>query len=404
MKCPFCQNDMKDARTACPACKRPYSHHVAYQLALAWNSMKLGDQSTARTAFNEALRVTPVNDRKQLESYITFLVEQSEASSPATKIASVMAAAAASTGAVSQPYRPEYATPSSATVSAPAPRLPSQPQTGKARRALLLNFNEKPANIVRVMDETRQKQSEFAKERTRRLWIIALLLPLGLPFVCADVAMGYNMCTFSLVGLALWVAALVGFITLMRNRPSGKEFGPQYDIARTIFETLRDDIAPKRTLIGWLDLSGTQQTGKVVRQQTSSSGMPVAFYRDEWLRMKMPLYDGNVMRLAVVERVKARLGKWKVGRISHKRKWKAGSTVWGRRELKLALTINPEAYELLPIQNEQVGKFALDATQTGSGRIVLSGATNEAIGAGDILQVLRFAYEHLKPRGEAVQS
>jgi hypothetical protein len=400
MKCPFCQNDMRGERAACPACKRPHSHHVAYQLGLAWNAMKRDDQSSARAAFSEALRVTPANDRKQLENYITFLVEQAGATSPAATSASVMAAAAASVDAVSQAYQPEYATPSSTTVSAPAPRPAPQPQAGKAKRALFLNFNEKPANIVRVMDETKQKHVEFNKERAWRMRVIALLLPLGLPFVCADWVMGYNFYTFSLVALVLWVAALVGFIALMYNRPSGKEFGPQYEIARTVFETLRDDIAPKRTLIGWLDLSGTRQDSKVVRKQTSSSGMPVAFYRDEWLRMKMPLYDGNVMRVMVVERVKAKLGMWKTGRISHKRKWKAGRTVWARREIKMALTINPEAYELLPIQNQQAGKFTLDATQTDSGRIVLSGATNEAIGAGDILQVMRFAYEHLKPRGQ----
>ena len=86
--------------------------------------------------------------------------------------------------------------------------------------------------------------------------------------------------------------------------------------------------------------------------------MPIAFYRDEWLRMKMSLYDGNVLRMTAIERAKARLGRWKTGRISGKRKWKPGGTVWARRELRVALTVNRDVYETLPIQPaSQVGKL-----------------------------------------------
>jgi len=94
---------------------------------------------------------------------------------------------------------------------------------------------------------------------------------------------------------------------LARNHPSGQAFGPKFDAACTIFETIKDDIAPGRTLMGWLDLTGAQQPGKVVREGISASGAPVKAYRDEWLRIKMPLYDGNVMRVSGLERVRARL-------------------------------------------------------------------------------------------------
>jgi hypothetical protein len=130
--------------------------------------------------------------------------------------------------------------------------------------------------------------------------------------------------------------------------------------------------------------------------------MPVAFYRDEWLRLKMPLYDGNVLRLSVVERVKAKLGQWKRGRVSGKRKWKPGGTVWDRNELRVAVAVNPEAYEVLPIQRGQVGRFTVEAAQTAAGRVAFKADTGGAIETEDILGVLRFAYEHLKPRGTAM--
>jgi len=476
MKCPFCQNEMGGAQTECPACKRPHSPYVAYQVTQAWNELKRDEQQKARAAFTEALRVTPSNDRQQLETYISFLVEQAGSTSPAATAAAVTAAAA-----VSQPKSPRPASASQpgqagpggrqpATVSAPAPqRQASQTDKGAAGRKLFLNFNEKPINIVHVMDDAVRKQDEFGKAYTMRLWFVALLLPAGAPFVLFDLLMGYNALTFSLVAYVLWGAALVGMIVLWRNRaggkdkapgsqpssigsiivwiflaifaiafcgpflgsgalaflfispplaigaivsfivliglialwrgrPTGQVFGPQYSIARTIFETIRDDVAPKRTLMGLLDLTGMHQPSKVYQERTSGSGMPIAFYRDEWLRMKMQLYDGNVMRVSVVERSKSKLGRWKRGRTSGKMKWKAGGTVWARKEMKVAITVNREAYRVLPFQEKQAGKFMVDATGTDDSRIVLKAQAVEPIGAADILGVLRFAYDHLKPR------
>lgn len=282
--------------------------------------------------------------------------------------------------------------------SPPATRAPAGPPPGAAKQAVFFNFNEKPATIVKVMDEARRKQAEFAQARSRRQRIMGVLLLAGLPFLCADLVMGYNMCTCSLVTLVLWSAALVGFILLVLNRPARQQFGPQYDIARAIFETLKDDIGPKRTLVGWLDLTGTQQPSKIFRQQTSASGMPSAVYRDEWLRMKMPLYDGNVLRFAAVERAKARLGMWKTGRISGKRKWRAGGLVWARRELRVAITVNRDVYDVRPVQDGQVGKFMVSGTGSDSARVVLAAQTNQSVSAEDMLGLLRFAYAHLKPR------
>jgi len=249
------------------------------------------------------------------------------------------------------------------------------------------------------MDDAKRQQAEYAQKRSRWKWLVAALVPAGLPFICADVTFGYNVCTFSLVALVLWGAAVVGLIVLSRNRPTGQEFGSGFDNARAIFETLKDDLSPKSTLVGWLDLTGTQQTSKIARQHISASGMPIAYYRDEWLRMKMPLYDGNVLRMSAIERAKARQGKWKTGRISGKRKWKPGGTVWARRELRVAVTVNRDVYETLPIQPaSQVGRYIVGTSQNDEGSIVLTATTDQLVSSGDILQVLRFVYDHLKPR------
>jgi hypothetical protein len=359
----------------------------------------------------------------------------------------------------------QAAPPQAETVSAPMPQPQTgQPPQGASKRALFLNFNEKPVNIIQVMDEAKRQQGEFAQSYRKMLRIIALFLPAGLPFVVLDWLLGNRFLTFSLVAYVLWGAALVGVIVLGRNlpatgkkrpgfplftlifwivflgvfvvvfaaacgiiaffarnlallaglvlaaaalvglvrlwqkRPMGEEFGAKFDAVHTIFETLKDDVAPKRTLLGWLDLTGTEQESKIVQKRTAASGMPVAFYRDEWLRMKMPLYDGNVMRVSAVGRVKAKLGHWKHGS-SGKLKWKPGGTVWDRNELRVAVVVNPEAFQLLPLQSGHVGKFAVDASEADDARLVLKAGTNATVDGWDILHVLRFAYDHVKPRG-----
>lgn len=288
---------------------------------------------------------------------------------------------------------------SSETVSAPAPRAPSGQPSSAAKRALFFNFNEKPMSIVRVMDETQRDQTEFVKARRRRIRLLRLLFPAGLVLILVDWALGYNFLTFSLLGLALWGAAVAGLVMLALNRPSGQPFGPKFDAARTVFETIKDDIAPRRTLMGWLDLTGAQQPGKVVREGSSASGVPFKAYRDEWLRIKTVLYDGNVMRVSGLERVKARLGHLKRGG-SGKMKWRSGRSVT-TNALQVAITVNKEVYKVTPFPHPaRAGKFHVDVLQANESRIALTASTNDTnISGADVLQVLRFVYDHLKPRG-----
>ena len=473
MQCPFCQNEMGNAQDQCPRCRRKHSPYVAYYLARGWNDLKRNAQTDARSAFDEALRVTPPADQKQLQTYIAYLVQQVAA--PGAVVGAALASAhrpearpqpaQPQPSPQPQPAKPQAAPPRSPTVSAPAATRPQISATRpEPQVALFFNFNEKPGNIVRVMDEARQKQTEFARTRSKRIWIVPLFLLGGLLFIYLDALIGYNYFTFSLVGLVLWGAAVASFVLLMRNRsvmtqapkgrqgwrgaivwiflavfgaffcipfgamlmafspailatllaviaaivsvivllrsqPSGNEFGSRFHDARAIFETIKDDLSPKRTLMGWLDLTGLQPK-KVVRQNTSPSGMPVNYYRDEWLKMKMSLYDGNVMRVTVMERVKAQMGRWKRGR-SGKQKWKTGKS-FTRNELRVAITVNQETYAVAHFQSPaQTGKFLVNVAEATESRLALSAATDHAIDGQDVLQILRLAYDHLQPRKPA---
>lgn len=473
MQCPFCQNEMGNAQTSCPGCGRPHSPYVAYYIAQGWNHLQRGAEAEARAAFTEALRVTPPNDKQPIQAYVGYLVQQAAANRPAAAPSRAAAPAAVVAGAVApaqspSPPKPQADAPvRSETVSAPTPRMQSgAPPEGTAQRGLFLNFNEKPINIVRVMDEAKRQQVEYIQARGKRIWVVPLLLFAGLPFIYLDAISGYNFLTFSLVALVLWGAAIVIFIRFMRDRslelktdldrrpprpgaacitvfmiiffgiwgimiggaalsaiamiavispalvativmlvaalasiillkrsqPSGKQFGPKFDLARTVFETIKDDLSPKRTLMGWLDLTGAQP-GKIIRQSAGSSGMPIHYYRDEWLKIKTVLYDGNVMRVSALERIKARMGRWK-----RKGRWKPGSNV-SRNEVRVAITVNRQAYDVLPLQAGQYGQFVINALESSSERIVLDALTDSALRIEDLLWVLRFAYAHLKPRG-----
>ena len=327
MRCPFCQQELGDARLACPSCGRAHSPYVAHCLQQAWVELQRGARDRAGAAFDEAMRYTPAGDRPHLQHYISYLTQQAAPATVSRDVAAGMAAlspgetpkdlpgaqpaGAASVGA-------PQAVPAAQTVAAPrrgSARAPSNSgrwaapvvlgavlllcllfsmlsrwtwllpfllliggaivaatiigtaanptdSAASARRALFLNFNERPSTIVKVMEDARTQQLAFARSRRTRQWLLALLFPAGLVFVILDLALGYNMQTFTLAGLALWAAAIIGMALLGRDKPTGKEFGPRFDVARQVFAAIKDDLAPGRTLVGWLDLTGPQP-GKI---------------------------------------------------------------------------------------------------------------------------------------------
>lgn len=280
-----------------------------------------------------------------------------------------------------------------------APTQRPQPNPKSGIRALFMDFNQSPREIVRVMDETRQKVKDHLVQRKRNSILLWLLFPLGLPFVCADVALGYNICTFSLVALTLWAGAIFGLVKV-RRQGKAPSFGSKFELARTVFDTLRDDVSPQRTLVGWLDLTGAEQESKKARQKTSASGQPIHYYRDEWLRLKTSLYDGNVLRVSVIDRIKARQSYWKRSR-SGKRKPRSGSSQ-SETQLEFSISVDTSRYSVQPFDRQVTvipnSRFVIQQAEAGDGRVVFSAATSSAqFDAWDILNALRFGYDHIQP-------
>ncbi|MBI5880350.1 MAG: hypothetical protein HZB53_22085 [Chloroflexi bacterium] len=246
------------------------------------------------------------------------------------------------------------------------------------------------------MDELLKRRDDQAARYRSRRWMPFLLFFAGFPFIVLDLVLGYNCLTFSLVSCGLWIAAAVAFTALMRARP-GAQFAPQYQTAREIIHTLRDDLNPKRDdLFGQLDLTGIRQPTKLTREAPNAAGLKVQYYRDEWLGLKGKLYDGNMLRLSVIDWDKVRTGYFKRSRVSGKNKWKAEKSKTGH-ELRVRISVNPQAYDIKPTpemrQGAKVGAYAISAIESSGGIINLAAVAPVAnITSADVLGVLHATY------------
>ena len=261
-----------------------------------------------------------------------------------------------------------------------------------------LDFNQAAADIVEIMDETRAQAVIHQGQARRYRRLLWLLFFAGLAMFIIDYLVGYNFLTCSLLGVVLIICALAGRF-LLRRRLSPPSFGHQYDLTRELLYTIRDDISPKKTVVGQMDLTGARQESKRYRQKKAASGRPVSYYRDEWLRLKARLYDGNVLRLSLISKEKVREGFYKRSRISGKRKWKSGSsqTVY---LANIGISANPDQFVVPPadLTGRQIpdSNFSVAESAVGQGRISLKLVTNQHVGAWDVLNALQFAYQHIE--------
>lgn len=289
------------------------------------------------------------------------------------------------------------ATPPRAAKEAPAYR--PTPPANKGNRAIFMDFNQSPAEIVQVMDAAKAAGKQFALENKRARRWLRWLYPVGLLFVLLDYLLGYNYLTFTLVCAGVWLVAFAG-LNLLRRQGRPPDFGTRYDMARTIMDTLEGDVGLNRTMMGWLDLTGFAQESKEYRKKQSVSGRPIVYYRDEWLRLKAKLYDSNVLRVSLTEKVKDRKGYYKRSRISGKNKWKAGSTI-KQHQLSISVSLNPEAYQAIPFDYNQVtipeSRFAIEAALAENGRVTLKATSDKECDAWDVLHAMKYSYEHVKP-------
>jgi hypothetical protein len=248
------------------------------------------------------------------------------------------------------------------------------------------------------MDTAKREAQQFNRENGRLRRLLRWLYPLGLLFVLLDLWLGYNLFTFSLLCVAMWLAAFVG-LRLVKRQGQPPQFGAKFDMTRTMMETLAADVGPNRTMMGWLDLTGFSQESKEYRKKRNASGRPIVYYRDEWLQMKAKLYDGNVLRVSLVEKVKDRQGFYKRSPISGKNKWKAGSSM-KQHQLNLSITVNPSSHHVIPFANKQGqipdSRFVVNMAQAENGRITLKALSDKEYDAWDVLHVMKYSYDHVK--------
>jgi hypothetical protein len=262
---------------------------------------------------------------------------------------------------------------------------------------IYLSLNDESRDIVAAMDDVvrRREKTTVAYQKWRR-WPRVFVL--GGVFFCAlDFVLGYSGLLFLLLGLGLSVCGVALWIALRRSQ-TFQPFSPYYQTARDVLYTLRDDVAPKKFFFGHIDLTGPTQKSKVLRTGTSQLGRQITFYRDEWLSVKVKLYDGNMLRVSALERVKQRDSYWKRSR-SGKMKMKPAIVKDDRQQLKVRLSVNPQVYDIAPAlrAEHRIGQFTVDQFVDDGGVLMVSATTNATRLTGqDLLSVLRAIYEQLQ--------
>lgn len=268
-----------------------------------------------------------------------------------------------------------------------------------------LTMNEKPAAILSGMDEILNRRESIQQTYQRRTRLPLWLFLAGFPFVLIDLFftfIGYKLCLFSFLTPLFWVAALIVFFTNMRNKMPN--LPPDFFVAKEILYTLRDDVDPKRTVFGHLDLTGTRKPEKVAREASNALGFITQYFRDEWLSLKTRLYDGNMLRLSVLKSEKVRKGYYKRSRISGKNKWKPPKDKGRLYELKIRITMNPEIYESYILhslrEGMKVGAYTIEQVLNEPGSLILVASTQAvSVTSADVLAVLKNTYDMLKRKG-----
>lgn len=266
--------------------------------------------------------------------------------------------------------------------------------------AIFISLNDRPIAVVRAMDGIVNRSHEYEAFAARWRWLAPTLLMAGFVFLALDLILGFGSSLFIFAAAGTWIGAFVAWRALRRARPR-TQFGPHFQATREVVHTLRDDVHPRRTLFGHLDLTGWGQKSKIAREAPDRLGRKVVYYRDEWLSLKTKLYDGNMLRVSAIERVKQRAGYYKRGRISGKQKWKPPVMKGDRQELKVRVSVNPDVYTIVPDSptraGARIGAYAIDHLDTSGGIITLSATSPMSrISPDDILGVLRATYAVLQ--------
>lgn len=288
--------------------------------------------------------------------------------------------------------------PASASIGAPLARAAPAPPDG-GWTPLYLNFSNKPRAILENMQALAAQAEKVNATRARwgRGPRLLFLAGLGLTLIEGLVyLLGYTpSCAFVTGGIVLWVIAI--FLSVSLRRAQVKAFPPTLNEFGQIVQTLRDDLRPGTGLLGNLDLTGARQSSKVAREASDARGRTTQYFRDHWLNFKAKMYDGNILRVSGIHRVKERKGFYSRGKISGKSKWKPAKFKGSYQELKVRIAVNPEVYKIVPNKdikvNEQIGDYTINAVDTEGGIVtVLASSPRETVSAQSVLGVLKSAY------------
>jgi hypothetical protein len=250
-----------------------------------------------------------------------------------------------------------------------------------------------------ILDTMRQIESEMEgvqekvsrTKRVRRMgcgWAFALLA-LGAFLFVLDSILGYGR-LFAALGAALAAVAVVMIIVgiVAGARASGAlgrfpSQEPQFAAARQILQTLRDDTGRKGRVVGWLDLTGPQQREKQVRTGRTRSGKPKVYYRDPWFQVKIKLVDGNLLRLAFIDKVKTKSG-YQVGHYT---------------QVKAKLVVNPALYRWNPIPAGTLPLFGANISEVDGALSLAADVKPGNLPVREVLGTLKTIYRNLEPIG-----
>ena len=262
-------------------------------------------------------------------------------------------------------------------------------------RNIFIEMAHHPQVILDTMDQiqldmAQMQQGTARGKRTRRMGCIGafVLLAAGALLFFLDSVLGYGILCMA-VGITLGVmAVLLFFAALMAARTPRllKQYDTQrqqFDAAYQILYALRDDTGRKGRVVGWLDLSGPRQPEKKVRTGWTRSGKPKVYYRDPWFQVKIKLADGNLLRLALVDKVKQ----------------KSGYVVGHYTQIKAKLVPNPDLYPMMSLLSRPIPLSGATLADE-DGAIALTSTVRPAkLSPREILESLWLIYRHLEPVG-----
>jgi len=268
---------------------------------------------------------------------------------------------------------------------------------------IYISLADKPQSIMQGMDKLKVDviKTEQAGDKWRWVPMIIFFVGVGLMFIdLILMVFGYISFIFIAGGIALWIAAIVMARGLRKS--DLYDFSPRYNGTKNILHTLRDDLRPKTTYLGHLDLTGSLLPTKVARTSKDTQDRTTEYFRDEWLALKAKLYDGNILRVSAIQKSKKRKSYWKRSRISGKTKSKPEKFKGTEHDLKVRIIANPEVYTITRTspsfkQGLNIGKFTISQLNTEGGIIsFVASSPFDEVEHENILQVIQSAYSLLQ--------